>query len=130
MSCAVSFAGIADVIDFGLVQHLRKLTVTNEKERVLEIGLEELTPAWRERWIGKRKKVARVSNPCSCVLARPLSFAVYRESTGSENPCHCFLPLFAQCVGIVVGGPSTSHGSKPRIAWFGGAARRACRGYR
>ncbi|HYO11528.1 MAG TPA: AIR synthase-related protein, partial [Tepidisphaeraceae bacterium] len=38
--------GSADVIDFGLVQHLRKLTVTSEKERVLEVGLEELTQAW------------------------------------------------------------------------------------
>jgi phosphoribosylformylglycinamidine synthase len=41
------FAGVADVIDFGLVQHLRKLTVTSSKERVLEIGLEEMTTAWR-----------------------------------------------------------------------------------
>jgi phosphoribosylformylglycinamidine synthase len=40
-------AGVADVVDFGLVQHLRKLTVTTEKERVMEIGIEELTAAWR-----------------------------------------------------------------------------------
>ena len=33
--------------DFGLVQHLKKLTVTSEKERVMEIGLDELTTAWR-----------------------------------------------------------------------------------
>jgi phosphoribosylformylglycinamidine synthase len=42
-----NFAGIADVQDLGLVQHLRKLTVTSQKERVLEIGLDELTTAWR-----------------------------------------------------------------------------------
>ena len=30
-----------------IVQHLRKLTITSEKGRVLEIGLEELTQAWR-----------------------------------------------------------------------------------
>jgi phosphoribosylformylglycinamidine synthase len=41
------FAGVADVIDVGLVQHLRKLTVTSTKERVLEIGIDELTTAWR-----------------------------------------------------------------------------------
>src|SRR5439155_1633642 len=41
------FAGVAQVIDFGLVQHLRKLTVTSTRERVLEIGLDELTSAWR-----------------------------------------------------------------------------------
>jgi phosphoribosylformylglycinamidine synthase len=44
---AADFAGAADVADFGLVQHLRKLTVTSPKERVLEIGLDELTQAWR-----------------------------------------------------------------------------------
>jgi phosphoribosylformylglycinamidine synthase len=37
----------AEVTDVGLVQHLRKFTVTTEKERVMEIGLEELTAAWR-----------------------------------------------------------------------------------
>jgi phosphoribosylformylglycinamidine synthase len=42
-----NFAGVADVQDLGLVQHLRKLTVTSQKERVLEIGLDELTTAWR-----------------------------------------------------------------------------------
>jgi len=42
-----NFAGVAEVQDLGLVQHLRKLTVTSQKERVLEIGLEELTTAWR-----------------------------------------------------------------------------------
>ncbi len=40
-------ADVADVTDVGLVQHLRKFTVTTEKERVLEIGLEDLTAAWR-----------------------------------------------------------------------------------
>jgi phosphoribosylformylglycinamidine (FGAM) synthase-like enzyme len=35
----------ADVTDVGLVQHLRKFTVTTEKERVLEVGLEEMTAA-------------------------------------------------------------------------------------
>jgi hypothetical protein len=29
------------------VQHLRKFTVTSPQERVLEIGLDELTQAWR-----------------------------------------------------------------------------------
>jgi phosphoribosylformylglycinamidine synthase len=42
-----AFEGVAELIDFGLVQHLRKLTVTSAKERVLEMGLEELTQAWR-----------------------------------------------------------------------------------
>jgi phosphoribosylformylglycinamidine synthase len=37
----------ADVMPIGLVQHLKKFTVTNEQQRVLEIGLEELTAAWR-----------------------------------------------------------------------------------
>jgi phosphoribosylformylglycinamidine synthase II len=40
-------APVADVIDFALVQHLRKLTITSAKERVLEIGIDELTSAWR-----------------------------------------------------------------------------------
>jgi phosphoribosylformylglycinamidine synthase len=40
-------ADVADVTDVGLVQHLRKFTVTTERERVLEVGLEELTAAWR-----------------------------------------------------------------------------------
>jgi phosphoribosylformylglycinamidine synthase len=44
---AADFQGVADVIDFGLVQHLRKLTITSAKERVLELGLDELTHAWR-----------------------------------------------------------------------------------
>jgi phosphoribosylformylglycinamidine synthase len=42
-----ALAAVADVVDFGLVQHFRKLTITSAKERVLEIGLEELTSAWR-----------------------------------------------------------------------------------
>jgi phosphoribosylformylglycinamidine synthase len=42
-----AFAGAAGVTGIGLVQHLRKLTVTSTRERVLEIGLEELTNAWR-----------------------------------------------------------------------------------
>jgi len=42
-----TFSGVAGVIDFGLVQHFRKLTITTEKERVLELGLDELTAAWR-----------------------------------------------------------------------------------
>ena len=37
----------AEVTEIGLVQHLRKLTVTNERERVLEIGIDEMTQAWR-----------------------------------------------------------------------------------
>jgi hypothetical protein len=44
---AAAFAGVADVIDFGLVQHLRKIAVTSEKQRVLEIGLDEMISAWR-----------------------------------------------------------------------------------
>jgi phosphoribosylformylglycinamidine synthase subunit PurSL len=38
---------VARVTDFGLVQHLRKLTITAPEGRVLEIGLDELTAAWR-----------------------------------------------------------------------------------
>ncbi|MDB5318830.1 MAG: Phosphoribosylformylglycinamidine synthase, PurS subunit [Phycisphaerales bacterium] len=41
------FADTADVSEVGLTQHFRKLTITTEKERVLEISLEELTAAWR-----------------------------------------------------------------------------------
>ena len=37
----------ADVADFGLVQHLRKLTVTSAKERVAELSIDEMTTAWR-----------------------------------------------------------------------------------
>ena len=44
---AKHFNNIADVTEIGLTQHLRKLTVTTAKERVLEIGLNELTSAWR-----------------------------------------------------------------------------------
>jgi phosphoribosylformylglycinamidine synthase len=44
---AERFAGVAEVIEVGLTQHLRKLTVTTAKERVLEISLEDLTNAWR-----------------------------------------------------------------------------------
>lgn len=42
-----NFGAVADIVEIGLTQHLRKLTVTTAKERVLEIGLEELTKAWR-----------------------------------------------------------------------------------
>ena len=38
---------VAEVKDLGLVQHLKKLTVTTEKERVMEVGIEEMTAAWR-----------------------------------------------------------------------------------
>ncbi|HEY7116444.1 MAG TPA: phosphoribosylformylglycinamidine synthase subunit PurS [Tepidisphaeraceae bacterium] len=41
------FAACAEVREFGLVQHLRKLTVTTQKERVIEISLDDLTAAWR-----------------------------------------------------------------------------------
>jgi phosphoribosylformylglycinamidine synthase len=44
---AERFAGVAEVTAVGLTQHLRKLTVTTAKERVLEFSLEELTNAWR-----------------------------------------------------------------------------------
>ena len=37
----------ADVADFGLVQHLRKLTVTSAQSRVAELSLDEMTAAWR-----------------------------------------------------------------------------------
>jgi phosphoribosylformylglycinamidine synthase subunit PurSL len=35
------------VVDVGLVQHLPKLTITDQGQRSLEIGLDELTAAWR-----------------------------------------------------------------------------------
>jgi phosphoribosylformylglycinamidine synthase len=41
------FNAVADVTEIGLTQHYKKLTVTTAKERVIEIGLEELTQAWR-----------------------------------------------------------------------------------
>jgi phosphoribosylformylglycinamidine synthase len=41
------FDGVADVTNIGLTQHFKKFTVTTAKERVLEVGLEELTAAWR-----------------------------------------------------------------------------------
>ena len=44
---ALAFADVADVTSFGLIQHFRKLTITTPKERVLEIGLDEMTAAWR-----------------------------------------------------------------------------------
>ena len=44
---AAAFDGFAEVKEFGLVQHLRKLTVTSTKERVLEVGIDEMTTAWR-----------------------------------------------------------------------------------
>ncbi len=40
------FAPAATLTEIGLTQHLRKLTVTNTKERVLEVSLEDLTSAW------------------------------------------------------------------------------------
>jgi phosphoribosylformylglycinamidine (FGAM) synthase-like enzyme len=43
-------AGLGDAVevtDVGIVQHLKKLTVTTEKERVMEVGIDELTAAWR-----------------------------------------------------------------------------------
>jgi phosphoribosylformylglycinamidine synthase II len=41
------FAETADVIEVGLTQHFKKLTITTPKERVMEVSLEELTSAWR-----------------------------------------------------------------------------------
>jgi hypothetical protein len=41
------FTAAADVVEFGLVQHLRKLTVTSTKSRVEEISLDDLVKAWR-----------------------------------------------------------------------------------
>jgi phosphoribosylformylglycinamidine synthase II len=41
------FADTAQVTEVGLTQHFKKLTITTQKERVLEISLEELTAAWR-----------------------------------------------------------------------------------
>jgi phosphoribosylformylglycinamidine synthase len=44
---AKHFGETASVVEVGLTQHFKKLTVTTQKERVLEVGLEELTAAWR-----------------------------------------------------------------------------------
>jgi len=44
---AEHFGDVAAVWNVGLVQDRRKLTITNGKEHVLEVGLEELTTAWR-----------------------------------------------------------------------------------
>jgi phosphoribosylformylglycinamidine synthase len=44
---AEKLGAAADVTDVGLVQHLRKLTVTTANQRVAEIGIEEMTAAWR-----------------------------------------------------------------------------------
>jgi phosphoribosylformylglycinamidine synthase len=44
---AARFGDLADVTDVGITQHLKKLTVTTAKERVLEVSLDELTAAWR-----------------------------------------------------------------------------------
>jgi phosphoribosylformylglycinamidine synthase len=41
------FTAAADVVELGLVQHLRKLTVTSTKSRVEEISLDEMINAWR-----------------------------------------------------------------------------------
>ena len=41
------FSSIALVTEVGLTQHLRKLTITTHKERVLDISLDDLTIAWR-----------------------------------------------------------------------------------
>ena len=41
------FTGVADVSNFALVQQLKKLTITSNQQRILEIGLDELTAAWR-----------------------------------------------------------------------------------
>jgi hypothetical protein len=41
------FAGVADITEVGLTQHFKKLTITTQKDRVMEISLEELTAAWR-----------------------------------------------------------------------------------
>jgi phosphoribosylformylglycinamidine synthase len=37
----------AEVIDLGITQHLRKLTITTPQQRATEIGIDELTTAWR-----------------------------------------------------------------------------------
>jgi phosphoribosylformylglycinamidine synthase len=37
----------SEVVEVGLVQHLRKFTVTSKRERALELSLEQLTEAWR-----------------------------------------------------------------------------------
>ncbi len=41
------FETVADVSDVALVQHLRKLTITSTSQRVTEIGIDEMTQAWR-----------------------------------------------------------------------------------
>jgi len=40
-------SGVATITDIGIVQHFKKLTLTTEKERAIEISLEDLTAAWR-----------------------------------------------------------------------------------
>ncbi|HEX8522396.1 MAG TPA: phosphoribosylformylglycinamidine synthase subunit PurS [Tepidisphaeraceae bacterium] len=44
---AEHFGEVASVRNVGLIQHLRKLTITTPQERAMEIGIEELTAAWR-----------------------------------------------------------------------------------
>jgi len=44
---AADLRGPARISDFGLVQDLHQLTIANAQQRLLEIGLEELTSAWR-----------------------------------------------------------------------------------
>jgi phosphoribosylformylglycinamidine (FGAM) synthase-like enzyme len=41
------FKGAATVTNLGIVQGFRKLTITTEKDRVIEVSLDELTTAWR-----------------------------------------------------------------------------------
>jgi phosphoribosylformylglycinamidine synthase len=41
------FAGVAEINDFGIVQSSPKFTFNADSDRVLEIGVDELTAAWR-----------------------------------------------------------------------------------
>ncbi len=44
---AAELGSVAEVTEIGLVQHFKKLTLTTARERVMEIGIEEMTAAWR-----------------------------------------------------------------------------------
>jgi phosphoribosylformylglycinamidine synthase len=46
-SIADHFAGAATVTNLGIIQGFKKLTITTEKDRVIEVSLDELTRAWR-----------------------------------------------------------------------------------
>lgn len=43
-----ALSSVADVVELGITQHLRKLTITTTKERVTDISIEDMTKAWRK----------------------------------------------------------------------------------